>query len=55
MIHVAAGGVPTVVISVPVRYTHSHHCFTALDDFERTVQLVTHIIETLTPEQIRRF
>ncbi len=55
MIHVAAGGVPTVVISVPVRYTHSHHCFTALDDFERTVQLVTHIIEALTPEQIRRF
>lgn len=55
MIHVANGGVPTIVISVPVRYTHSHHCYTALDDFEKAVELTIAIAEKLTAEQIRSF
>lgn len=55
MIHVANESVPTIVISVPVRYTHSHHCFTALDDFEKTVQLVAGVMESLTEEQIKGF
>lgn len=53
--HVAEGGVPTIVISVPVRYTHSHHCFTAMDDFEKTVQLVMEVITRLNEEKIKEF
>ena len=55
MIHVANGGVPTIVVSVPVRYTHSHHCFTAMDDFEKTVQLAVAIAEKLDQNWIESF
>lgn len=55
MIHVANGGVPTIVLSVPVRYTHSHHCYTAMDDFEKAVQLSMAIVEKLDVETIQGF
>lgn len=55
VIHVSNGGVPTIIISVPVRYTHSHHCFTAIDDFEKTVDLATAIIEGLNEQKIKEF
>ena len=55
MIHVANGGVPTIVLSVPVRYTHSHHCYTAMDDFEKAVQLSMAIVEKLDAETIQGF
>lgn len=41
------GGVPTMVISVPVRYAHSHHGIVNLDDVAATVELVKAIISKL--------
>lgn len=55
VIHTATGSVPTVVISVPVRYIHSHHCFTALDDFEKTVKLIVAILKKLNADIIGGF
>ena len=49
------GGIPCVVLSCPVRYTHSHHTYTALDDFENTVELVTAIIKKLNEETLAAF
>jgi len=55
MIHNAPGAPPAIVVSCPVRYTHSHHTYTALDDFENTVQLVCGILERLNEDVIAGF
>ncbi|MBR3392500.1 MAG: M20/M25/M40 family metallo-hydrolase [Firmicutes bacterium] len=49
------GTVPCIVISCPVRYTHSHQTFTALDDFEKTVELVCGILERLDGKVLASF
>lgn len=41
------GGVPTLVIGVPVRYAHSHHGVIHLDDLEATAALVKALIYRL--------
>ncbi|MCF0136424.1 MAG: M20/M25/M40 family metallo-hydrolase [Lachnospiraceae bacterium] len=50
LIHDAIGAVPCVVLSVPVRYTHSHHTFCAIQDFEQTVQLVCAMIRKINED-----
>jgi putative aminopeptidase FrvX len=46
-IHVANGGVPTLVLATPVRYAHSATGLIHLDDFEATLALVDKILENL--------
>ena len=55
MIQNRTGAVPTIVISCPVRYTHSHQTYTALDDFEKAVQLVCAILERLDAQALASF
>lgn len=50
------GGVPAVVIGVPVRYAHSHHGIIHLGDLEATVNLVKEVInrlDAITVNQIK--
>ena len=42
-----AGGVPTLVIGIPVRYAHSHQSIINLKDLEATVRLVTALLGVL--------
>lgn len=51
-IQLAAGGVPTVVIGVPVRYAHSHYGILNLKDVEATVQLVKAMIQRLDEAKV---
>ncbi len=46
-IQLSNGGVPTVNIVVPVRYTHAHNGIVNRKDFDRTVDLVVALIESL--------
>jgi putative aminopeptidase FrvX len=46
-IHVANGGIPTLVLSTPIRYIHSPTGLLHLDDFEATVELAKRILENL--------
>ena len=55
VIHNQTGAVPTIVISCPVRYTHSHQTYTALDDFEKCVQLICGLLERLNQESLELF
>jgi putative aminopeptidase FrvX len=50
----APGGVPTLVIGVPVRYAHSHHGIVRLTDLEATVTLVQALLERLDASTVRR-
>ena len=51
-IHLENGGIPTVVIGIPVRYTHSHYGFISYDDYIETVKLVKAIAENITKDII---
>ena len=50
-----AKGVPVVVLSVPVRYAHSHHGFSSIEDYENTVRLAVQLLRALDEEVISRF
>lgn len=52
------GGVPTVNIVVPVRYTHAHNGIMNRHDFDQTVDLLVNVLQHLdgaTVAQIRSF
>ena len=48
------GGVPTVNLVVPVRYTHVHNGIMNRDDFDRTVDLVVTLLESLDAPTVAR-
>jgi putative aminopeptidase FrvX len=46
------GGVPTVNLAVPVRYTHAHNGIMNRNDFDRTVDLVVALLEKLDEKAV---
>ncbi|MGI4755534.1 MAG: M42 family metallopeptidase [Janthinobacterium lividum] len=48
----STGGVPTVNIVVPVRYTHAHNGIVNRKDFDRTVDLLVSVLEGLTQSKV---
>ena len=53
-IQASNGGVPTVNIVVPVRYTHAHNGVMDRNDFDRTVDLVVALIKRLDSGTVKR-
>ncbi|HLV86368.1 MAG TPA: M42 family metallopeptidase [Candidatus Sulfotelmatobacter sp.] len=54
----ANGGVPTITLTVPTRYTHAHNGIINRDDYDRTVELMLALIQRLnaaTVKQLRNF
>lgn len=54
-IHMAKNGIPTIVITVPVRYIHSHHGFVAYHDYHEAVNLAKAVIKSLNADVISKF
>ena len=54
-IHTANHSAPVIVIGIPVRYAHSHHCFCSYSDYEKAVQLATEIVKELNEDIIKGF
>ena len=53
MIHTE--GVPCIVIGIPVRYIHSHHCWCTAQDYRAAVELAVKICETLDGSVLESF
>ena len=51
-IQVTSGGVPTVNLVVPARYTHAHNGIIDRADFDRTVDLVVALIQRLDAKTV---
>lgn len=51
-IHTAQAGIPSIAITVPVRYLHSTTSVIHEDDFKNTVRLVTAILDELNTETV---
>lgn len=52
-IHLTSGGVPTVVLGIPVRYAHTHYGYAAADDVDAAVRLAGAMLRALTPDVVR--
>jgi len=52
-IHLAQGGIPTVVLGVPVRHAHSHSGLIHLQDVKATLDLTVAILEKLDSKTLR--
>lgn len=52
VIHLHGSGVPTVVLSLPVRYVHSHAGILHRDDFNAAVELLTRVIPELDQKTV---
>jgi len=53
-IHLAEQGIPTIVISIPVRYAHTHYGISSFEDWQNAVKLACAIIRKLDQETIDR-
>lgn len=51
--HQSLDGIPSIAITVPVRYLHSHTSVIHEDDFKNTVKLVTAIIKKLNNNTVK--
>ncbi len=52
-IHLHAQGVPSIVLSVPTRYIHSHNGIIHRQDYEAAVQLVLELLKRLDNKKIQ--
>jgi putative aminopeptidase FrvX len=54
-IHMSNGGIPCIVIGIPVRYAHTHYGISSYADVENGVKLAVEIIKHLNDSIIRGF
>ena len=54
-IHLTGYGIPVIVIGVPVRYIHTHHCFASLSDYQNAIKLAQAVISELNENVIAGF
>lgn len=52
--HLSGQGVPSLAITVPTRYLHSHSSIIHEDDFKNTVKLVEEVIKRLDQETVEK-
>ena len=52
-IHLHAQGVPSIVLSVPTRYIHSHNGIISRKDYESTVKLILELVKKLDEKKVR--
>ena len=55
VISLSNNGVPTIVISCPVRYAHSHNSIASVSDYQNAVSLAVEIVKALNSEIIGNF
>lgn len=53
-IHLSGKGVPSLVVSVPARYIHSHNAILHLDDVLQTARLIVAVVRCLDAETVAR-
>lgn len=45
-------GAPAIVVGIPVRYAHTHHCYVSLDDYLAAKKLVLALLRSLTESRL---
>jgi putative aminopeptidase FrvX len=55
VIHMHKGGVPTITLSTPTRYIHSHNSIIHRGDFDATVKLVVELVKSFDAKTVASF
>lgn len=45
-------GAPAIVVGIPVRYAHTHHCYVDYHDYDAAKKLVLRLLQDLTEEKL---
>ncbi|HCX03992.1 MAG: M20/M25/M40 family metallo-hydrolase [Tissierellales bacterium] len=53
-IHLSNNGVPTLALSIPSRYIHTHYNYASLDDYKEAIKLVEKLLEKLNWDEIKK-
>ncbi len=53
-IHLSNKGVPTLALSIPSRYIHTHYNYASLEDYKEAVKLVEKVLEKLNWDEIKK-
>ncbi|HBN84157.1 MAG TPA: peptidase M42 [Clostridiales bacterium] len=54
-IHLSNTGVPTIVIGIPVRYAHTHYCYSSYNDYTEAVRWAVAILKNIDKDIIAEF
>lgn len=52
-IHLSPGGVPTIILGIPVRYAHTSYGYAAASDVDAAIRLAAALLRALTPDVVR--
>lgn len=52
-IHLSNKGVPTLALSIPSRYIHTHYNYASFNDYKETIKLVEKVLENLNWDEIK--
>lgn len=52
VIHLTENGIPTLVLGIPVRYAHTHYCYSAAADVDAAVALACAVIQQLDRDKM---
>ena len=55
VINLQNGGIPVIVVGVPVRYIHSHYGWASYADVNAAVDLAIAVVKNMTPEMLASF
>lgn len=55
VINLANGGIPVIVVGVPVRYIHSHYGYASYADVQAAADLAAAVVREMTPEKLASF
>lgn len=53
-IHLTANGVPSLSITIPTRYIHTHAAVLHRDDYENAVKLIVEVVKKLDRETVEK-
>lgn len=53
--HITGKGIPSLVLGIPTRYTHTSYCYASLTDTKAAIDLALACIGSLTKEKVQKF
>lgn len=54
-IHLVEQGIPCLVIGIPVRYVHTHHCYASIQDYNNALKLVCEVVRNISVETVNNW
>ncbi|HHX66773.1 MAG: M20/M25/M40 family metallo-hydrolase [Miniphocaeibacter sp.] len=54
-IHLVEQGIPCLIVGIPVRYVHTHHCYANINDYKNALKLVCEVVRNISGATIENW